>query len=50
VAEFLAHTVIRFTEQMLTEEHERVADTLHALNAVAFGQAMEAHPGRTTAV
>ncbi|MER6237648.1 hypothetical protein ABT185_16525 [Streptomyces clavifer] len=40
----IALAVIRFATQILTENHEDVADILHQLNAVALGQAMEAHP------
>ncbi|WP_327328768.1 hypothetical protein OG735_41645 (plasmid) [Streptomyces sp. NBC_01210] len=40
----IALAVIRFTTQILTENHEDVVDILHQLNAVALGQAMEAHP------
>ncbi|MFJ1930391.1 MULTISPECIES: hypothetical protein [unclassified Streptomyces] len=40
----IALALIRFATQILTENHENVADVLHQLNAVALGQAMEAHP------
>ncbi|MFJ7201721.1 MULTISPECIES: hypothetical protein [unclassified Streptomyces] len=40
----IALAVIRFATQILTENHEDVADILRQLNAVALGQAMEAHP------
>ncbi|MBT2459763.1 hypothetical protein [Streptomyces sp. ISL-86] len=40
----IALAVIRFTAQILTQGHEDVVDVLHQLNAVALGEAMEAHP------
>ncbi|MFF0067003.1 hypothetical protein ACFYRC_36970 [Streptomyces sp. NPDC005279] len=40
----IALAVIRFTAQILTEDHEDFVDLLHQLNAVAVGQATEAHP------
>ncbi|MFD9535104.1 hypothetical protein [Streptomyces sp. NPDC060010] len=40
----LALAVIRFTTQILTQDHEEVADVLQQLNAIAFGQALAAHP------
>ncbi|MFD5891630.1 hypothetical protein ACFWHQ_37500 [Streptomyces sp. NPDC060334] len=53
----LALAVIRFTTQILTQDHEEVADVLQQLNAIAFGQALAArpapagaHPVRTTAM
>jgi hypothetical protein len=44
VTEFLATSIIHFTEQILTQEHETVEAVLHHVNAVALGQALEAHP------
>jgi hypothetical protein len=43
-AEGIARAVITFTEQILTEDHEDVADILRQLEAVGVGQALEAHP------
>ncbi|MEU5273335.1 hypothetical protein AB0G77_33440 [Streptomyces hygroscopicus] len=43
-AEGLAHAVIDFALQMLTEDHEDVADVLRQLEAVGVGQALDAHP------
>ncbi|MFI5867270.1 hypothetical protein [Streptomyces sp. NPDC051546] len=41
----IALAVIRFTAQILTADHEDVADVLHQMNAIALGQALKAHPG-----
>ncbi|MEU2872801.1 hypothetical protein ABZ769_26925 [Streptomyces olivoreticuli] len=43
-AKGIARAITRFVERMLTEDHEDAADTLHQLNAVALGQALDAHP------
>jgi hypothetical protein len=43
-AEGIARSVIDFATQFLTEDHEDVADTLRQLEAVAVGQALDAHP------
>ncbi|MEU3400641.1 hypothetical protein [Streptomyces filamentosus] len=43
----IAQTIIRFTENILTEEHSDVADVLHQLEDAGMKQAME--PYRTTA-
>ncbi|MEU7627121.1 hypothetical protein AB0B95_33635 [Streptomyces hygroscopicus] len=43
-AEGFAHAVIDFALQMLTEDHEDVADVLRQLEAVGVGQALDAHP------
>ncbi|MET9774552.1 hypothetical protein ABZ023_09780 [Streptomyces sp. NPDC006367] len=43
----IAQTIVRFTENILTEEHSDVADALRQLEAAGMKQAMEAH--RTTA-
>ncbi|MFF3505674.1 hypothetical protein [Streptomyces sp. NPDC003247] len=46
----IAQTIIRFTENILTEDHGDVADVLRQLEAAGMRQAMEAHPAhRTTA-
>ncbi|MEU2119540.1 hypothetical protein ABZ567_28745 [Streptomyces sp. NPDC016459] len=46
----IAETIIRFTENILTEDHGDVADVLRQLEAAGMKQAMEAHPvHRTTA-
>ncbi|MFE4310451.1 hypothetical protein ACFRR6_30895 [Streptomyces sp. NPDC056891] len=53
----IAQTIVRFTENILTEDHGDVADVLRQLEAAGMKQAMEAHsaPGgaqpvrRTTA-
>lgn len=46
----IAQTIVRFTENILTEEHADVADVLRQLEAAGMKQAMEAHPAhRTTA-
>lgn len=44
----IAQTIIRFTENILTEDHGDVADVLHQLEAAGMKQAMEAHPARPT--
>ncbi|MFI1840006.1 hypothetical protein [Streptomyces olivaceoviridis] len=43
-AEGIARAVIDFTQQLLTEDHEDVTDTLRQLEAVGVGQALDAHP------
>ncbi|MDJ0466020.1 hypothetical protein [Streptomyces sp. H27-C3] len=43
----IAATIIRFTDNILTDEHGEVADVLRQLEAAGMKQAMEAH--RTTA-
>ncbi|MEU1519949.1 hypothetical protein ABZ490_48905 [Streptomyces sp. NPDC005811] len=46
----IAQTIVRFTENILTEDHGDVADVLRELEAAGMRQAMEAHPAhRTTA-
>ncbi|MFG3510287.1 hypothetical protein ACGF5F_32845 [Streptomyces sp. NPDC047821] len=46
----IADTITRFTENILTEDHDDVADVLRQLEAAGMKQAMEAHPAhRTTA-
>jgi hypothetical protein len=40
----IARAVISFVAQILTEDHEDVADVLGQLAAVAVGQALDAHP------
>jgi hypothetical protein len=44
--EGIAHAAIAFVRQVLTEEGcgETVADVLRQMEAVAFGQALDAHP------
>lgn len=45
-----ADAIVRFTENILTEDHGGVADVLRQLEAAGMKQAMEAHPAhRTTA-
>lgn len=44
----IAQTIVRFTENILTEDHGDVADVLRQLEAVGMEQAMEAHPVRRT--
>ncbi|MFD9286569.1 hypothetical protein ACFWD7_57545 [Streptomyces mirabilis] len=43
-AKGIAHAVIRFTREVLTQEHEDVADILRQMEAVGLGQALDAHP------
>ncbi|MFD3337342.1 hypothetical protein ACFWV1_32600 [Streptomyces sp. NPDC058700] len=46
----IADTIVRFTENILTEDHGDVAGVLRQLEAAGLRQAMEAHPAyRTTA-
>ncbi|MGW6851230.1 hypothetical protein ACWGCK_21070 [Streptomyces virginiae] len=46
----IADTIVRFDENILTEDHGDVADVLHQLEAAGMKQAMEAHRAqRTTA-
>ncbi|MEU9983776.1 hypothetical protein [Streptomyces sp. NPDC050856] len=46
----IADTIVRFTENILTEDHGDVADVLRQPEAAGMKQAMEAHPAhRTTA-
>jgi hypothetical protein len=40
----IARAVIAFTEQILAEDQEDVADILRRLEAVGVGQALDAHP------
>ncbi|MEI7029632.1 hypothetical protein [Streptomyces pratensis] len=40
----VAATIVRFTENILTEDHGDVADVLRQLEAAGMKQAMEAHP------
>jgi len=56
-AEGIARAVIAFAAQILTEDHEDVADILRQLEAIGVGQALDAHlapagagPMRTTIV
>ena len=44
----IAQTIIRFTEDVLTEDHGDVAGVLRQLEAAGMEQAMEAHPVRRT--
>ncbi|MEW2576888.1 hypothetical protein [Streptomyces syringium] len=48
-AEDTAPSVIDFTLQFLTEDHEDVADVLRQLEAVSVGQALDAHSAPTGA-
>lgn len=43
-AEGIARAVIDFALQILTEDHEDVADVLRQLEAVGVGQSLDAHP------
>ncbi|MFF5456197.1 hypothetical protein ACFY40_33970 [Streptomyces sp. NPDC012950] len=46
----MADTIVRFTENILTEDHDDVADVLRRLEDAGMKQTMEAHPAhRTTA-
>ncbi|MDX2916000.1 hypothetical protein [Streptomyces griseiscabiei] len=46
----VADTIVRFTENILTEDHRDVADVLRQLEAAGIKQAMETHLAhRTTA-
>ncbi|MFE7043124.1 hypothetical protein ACFU9X_27910 [Streptomyces atratus] len=45
----IAQTIVRFTENILTEEHGDVAGVLRQLEAVGMKQAMEAHPAAADA-
>ncbi|MGW2892311.1 hypothetical protein ACWDDN_44855 [Streptomyces griseoruber] len=46
----IAQTIVRFTENILTEDRGDVADVLRQLEAAGLKQAMEAHPAhRATA-
>ena len=49
--EGVAHAVIAFVRQVLTQEEigETAADVLRQMEAVGFGQALDAHPVRSTA-
>lgn len=47
-ADGIAHAIIAFAAQILTEDHEDVADILKQLEALAVGQALDAHPAPTT--
>ncbi|MFJ8195244.1 hypothetical protein ACIQ8D_36745 [Streptomyces sp. NPDC096094] len=44
----IAQTIVRFTENILTEEHSDVADVLRQLEAAGMKQAMETHPAHRT--
>ncbi|CAL9627921.1 hypothetical protein [Streptomyces sp. enrichment culture] len=44
----ITRTIIRFTENILTEDHGDVADVLRQLEAAGMKQAMEAHPAHRT--
>ncbi|MFJ1730884.1 hypothetical protein [Streptomyces sp. NPDC088254] len=44
----MADTIVRFTENILTEDHGGVADVLRQLEAAGMKQAMETHPARRT--
>ncbi|MFI9311323.1 hypothetical protein [Streptomyces triculaminicus] len=43
-AEGIAHAVIDFAAQILTDDHEDIADILRQLEAVGVSQALDAHP------
>ncbi|MFD9042526.1 hypothetical protein [Streptomyces bottropensis] len=45
----IAQTIVRCTENILTEEHGDVADVLRQLEAAAMEQAIEAHPAAADA-
>ncbi|WP_240803274.1 hypothetical protein [Streptomyces sp. A1499] len=49
--EGVAHAVIAFVRQVLTQEEigETAADVLRQMEAVGFGQALDAHPVCATA-
>ncbi len=40
----IALAIIRFTEEILTEEHQDVVDVLRQLEAAGLVQAVQAHP------
>ncbi|MFF2779461.1 hypothetical protein ACFVU3_31760 [Streptomyces sp. NPDC058052] len=40
----MADTIVRFAENILTEEHSDVGEVLRRLEAAGMKQAMEAHP------
>ncbi|BAC75364.1 hypothetical protein AQJ43_36320 [Streptomyces avermitilis] len=44
----IADTIIRFTDNILTEDRGDVADVLRQLEAAGMKQAMEAHPAHHT--
>ncbi|MEV6810265.1 hypothetical protein [Streptomyces sp. NPDC051132] len=46
----VADTIVRFTENILTEDHNGVADVLRQLEAAGMKQAMKAHPAHRTTV
>ncbi|GGU10848.1 hypothetical protein [Streptomyces lateritius] len=46
----MADTIVRFTENILTEDHGDVAGVLRQLEAAGMKQAMEAHPAHRTTV
>ncbi|MEV6251282.1 hypothetical protein AB0M38_34720 [Streptomyces sp. NPDC051742] len=48
-AQGIARAVIDFAQQLLTDDHEDVADTLRQLEAIGVGQALAAHPAPTGA-
>ncbi|MFZ4176698.1 hypothetical protein ACOZCI_20725 [Streptomyces griseoincarnatus] len=44
----VADAIVRFTENILTDDHGDVADVLRQLEAAGMKQAMETHPARPT--
>ncbi|MFF5859583.1 hypothetical protein ACFY8B_28860 [Streptomyces sp. NPDC012751] len=40
----VAETIVRFTENILTEDHDDVTDVLRRLEAAGMKQATQAHP------
>jgi len=44
----MADAIVRFTENILTDDHGDVADVLRQLEAAGMKQAMQAHPARRT--
>lgn len=43
-AKGIAQAAIRFTREILTQEHEDVADILRQMEAIGLCQAFDAHP------
>ncbi|MBH1937788.1 hypothetical protein I5Q34_26540 [Streptomyces sp. AV19] len=43
-AQGIAHAIIDFAAQILTDDHEDIADILRQLEAVGVDQALDAHP------
>ncbi|MEV0694840.1 hypothetical protein [Streptomyces sp. NPDC050388] len=43
-AKGIAEAIIGFAKEILTEDHEDVADVLRQLEAIGVGQALDAHP------